>query len=356
MRQEQAERLRLQTEAARDLTRTLSPAELIDFVGSIDHQNEFATVLATIDLDHDYADEVTRSGLLDERPSVGDGVTALLWHLANRKHDLLATLWEQVVRENYGDHALLRVLLAMPTTTATWRLLERRSVTLKASYWRAIKPWSLPEDIATFEVAMKELLALGRADRVLMWLGSRRDMHLPAELIIRALRAIKPLLIGERYTMRSHYLGQLFRRLDDDGSCDRSELAELEWTFFEDLRFAEREPRYLPEELARSPEMFVRLIKACFRPDPESGIEAEEEASRESSQKAYGVLSDGRQLPGAQPDGTIDGATLEGWVKEALRLCKEAGRTRSGATKSVSCCHVPRECPVSCGRRNRPAR
>ena len=331
--QELAERARLQTEAARDLTRTLSPGAFVDFIGSIEHQNDLAAALTKIDLDQQYTDGVIRAGLLDKRRSVGDGVTTWLRHLENETPGLLSTLWEQTVTKNYGERAELRVLLAMPTTLDTWRLLERRSTALKAEYWRAMEPWWLTDDLPTFGVAMRELLEVGRADRVLSWLGSRREMPLPSELIIRALREIRPQLTSPAHTMQSHYLGQLFRRLDADNACERSTIAELEWLFFEDLRFSERKPRHLAEQVARSSEMFASLVKACFRPDPEAGLESEPEPSRETSRKAYGVLSGCGVLPGVQSDGMVDSVVLESWVKETLRLCRESGRALIGASK-----------------------
>ena len=328
-----AERARRQGEAVKDLVQAITPSEMVDFIVSVDQWNVLTKALAEADPPSDYLEEVLQTGLRDGRDRAGEAATLLLKYRALHCPGALGPVWNQVVGEDFGDCAEIRVLLAMPTTPETWRLLERRSTSLKTAYWEAMEPWQLPDDLPAFEVAMQELLKAGRAYRVLSWLGSRRDVQLPSELIIRSLHAIRQQLTGPGHTMQSHYLAQLFHRLDTDGACDRSEIAELEWLFFEDLRFAERKPRHLAEQLARSPEKFVLLVKLAFRPDDDAETELEPEASRETGMKAYGILGGCRLLPGTRPDSTIDGAVLEGWVKEALRLCKEAGRTRSGASK-----------------------
>jgi hypothetical protein len=72
------------------------------------------------------------------------------------------------------------------------------------------------------------------------------------------------------------------------------------------------------------------MLSAVFKPTEGSGViepePSDPEQARVVATQAYRLLELWNRIPGAQDDGTIDGAVLEAWIKEARILAKAAGR------------------------------
>jgi hypothetical protein len=132
--------------------------------------------------------------------------------------------------------------------------------------------------------------------------------------------------------MRAYYLGTIFDYLESDASVSEDEIAQLEWTYFQALRFSQHAPRNLHRALARRPTFFVDLIKALYLPD--TGVGEPPPPDPDKAQRiaghAWQILHDWATVPGSDNSGTIDGSVLDAWVKEARKLLFEAGRANFG--------------------------
>lgn len=110
----------------------------------------------------------------------------------------------------------------------------------------------------------------------------------------------------------------------------------MEWNYFEALQHSDRPPRTLRKALSTQPKFFVQLLSAVFFskdevvPDDPSAVD---EAARSAASHAFHVLEQWNRVPGSDDNGVIDVVALRAWVKEARRLCSEAGRADIGDSR-----------------------
>jgi len=109
----------------------------------------------------------------------------------------------------------------------------------------------------------------------------------------------------------------------------------LEWTYFNTLQHSDRPARTLHKALSAQPRFFVQLLSAVFHSKDEAPPDdpAEFERARAIATQAFRVLEEWKRVPGSDDAGVIDGAALEAWMKEARRLCTEAGRAEVGDSR-----------------------
>jgi hypothetical protein len=87
--------------------------------------------------------------------------------------------------------------------------------------------------------------------------------------------------------------------------------------------------------MSREPALFVEVLSALYRPDPEEGYEQEPDSEADTAQaraqaeRAYQLLSSWHLLPG-QRGQLVDGEALTTWVRSARTLCKDAKRAAIG--------------------------
>ena len=96
------------------------------------------------------------------------------------------------------------------------------------------------------------------------------------------------------------------------------------------LEHSRRPAKVLLRALSEQPSLFIEMLSAIFKPTEESGVVDPEpqdpEQARAVATQAYRLLELWNRIPGTRDDGTIDGAALEAWIKEARALAKAAGR------------------------------
>ncbi|MGA2054692.1 MAG: XRE family transcriptional regulator, partial [Bradyrhizobium sp.] len=93
---------------------------------------------------------------------------------------------------------------------------------------------------------------------------------------------------------------------------------------------SERKAKAIMSELATKPDLFVQLLAAVYKPSEDSGVvdplAENPEHARNIANQAYRLLRIWNVIPGTGADGSIDGARLEAWVKEARKLAHAIGR------------------------------
>ena len=128
-----------------------------------------------------------------------------------------------------------------------------------------------------------------------------------------------------------YYVVEIFKYLDGSGSVPEAEMAGLEWAHLPLFRFSDRHPRVLQNALSSSPQFFVELLCALYRPTKENGIEepvpADPERARAIARQAHDLFHAWRRLPGTTDDNVLDAGALE---KEARKLSAEVGRGQVG--------------------------
>lgn len=182
---------------------------------------------------------------------------------------------------------------------------------------------------------MRKLIEVGRARHALALAGRGEKEALPSDLLVELLQgALRQPFVGDgdgnEATMFQHYVAEILGMLDERDDVDRNALITLEWNYLQLLEHSRRPPKVLLRALSEQPTLFVQMLSAIFKPTEGSGVielePSDPEQARAVATQAYRLLELWNRIPGAQDDGTIDGAVLEAWIKEARILAKAAGR------------------------------
>jgi hypothetical protein len=155
-----------------------------------------------------------------------------------------------------------------------------------------------------------------------------------AETLEAAASELRPQEPAEnQMTMFQYYVEELLQRLDQSEDIPEERVARIEWRYLPLLIHSRRTKLTLHKAMTQVPELFVMVLRALYRPDPESGVveePAEGEANAEAmGTRAYHLLESWHLVPGS--DGAnVDPAILEEWVEKTRILCREIGRAAIG--------------------------
>lgn len=328
-------------EAALEIVTEVGVEGTLRFAESIGFPGLVGVAVAACSIDEPAKERLLRAALDEDTVHAETFALGMLDRLKqSRGEDWLRELFDRALSEGWTCPACTRIALALPASASLWDQVEA-DAELDRSYWSRVRSWTIGED-ADLDLVCRKLMRVGRTRFAIEILGNRLPGSAPtSDLLIRVLQSVldeQRVEGGDRSggdgSMFSYYVGLLFDRLDHDPDVDPSELARLEWAFFNVLKHSERPPRTLAKALATDPEFFVHLLSLVFLPAKDSGVEEPEPTDRDLAQRiatqAYEVLDDWSRVPGSDDDGTIDGATLEAWVKEARKLCAQVGRSVIG--------------------------
>src|SRR5580658_6368060 len=337
-----------QRKAAEDLLSELSPDQLFAFSATIHGHRDLGAAIARTAVPAEEKLALLKRGLTSDdqmEKEIGIGVLLGLAPTTERERERIAYLGVlgcRAVQESWGESAELHIVLNLPLSQATWRYVETRSPSLSKLYWASV-PKFLCKESADAAYVVDRLVNVGRACDAVHWLGLNiaQPIAQPIEssIVIKALCAAADSngaihVKQRRDPMFSYYVGLLLDRLEQNPNVSEAELAGLEWSYFQILRYSERPARLLHRALARDPKFFVELIKLLFRPAADSGIaepEPENLAQAQSMWKqAFHVLRDWSHIPGADDQRVIDPVALENWVTRARKLLAECGRGEIG--------------------------
>lgn len=228
---------------------------------------------------------------------------------------------------------LLAIAFVLDGNRSNWSLIASAGDDIDRAYWRRIGVFAVPES-ENLDWITAKFLEVDRGRAILSFVAGHDKVVANSELIVAIMR--HPSTI--RGSSNEHdnadggmfgwYVGKMFERLDAIGGLD-TEIAELEWVYFQALEHSERPPRSLHKALAEDPQFFVTLLKALYtstaEDEPELTGDAAELASNVASQ-AFNVLEGWHRVPGSDDEGNIDAEKLADWVRVARAACVAVGR------------------------------
>jgi transcriptional regulator with XRE-family HTH domain len=235
----------------------------------------------------------------------------------------------------WGDVALMTILRALPVARWTWDQVVRIGGEIETTYWKRAPVFWMSEDSEDVGYAIRRLIDVGRARHALPLTSRGAKVTLPTELLLEVLQeaARQPFEADGDHnepTMFQHYVTETLGILDERPDVDRNALITLEWNYLRLLEHSRRPAKVLLRALSEQPSLFIEMLSAVFKAKEESGVVDPEpkdpEHARTIATQAYRLLELWNRLPGTRDDGTIDGAVLEAWIKEARTLAKAAGR------------------------------
>ncbi|AUW47192.1 hypothetical protein CUJ84_pRLN3000054 (plasmid) [Rhizobium leguminosarum] len=255
----------------------------------------------------------------------------------NRGDGWVEALLAQVRESGATDDAILTILLALPVSSGTWSFAQQMGVNLETQYWKKAPILWVDEEPADTAFALNKLIEVGRARHAIHLVGlrSHKGMKLDSNLLVRTLKeaAQEPVdseTDGNEATMFQHYVAEILTDLDKREDLDTNEMLMLEWMYLPLLEYSQRPAKMIMRELASNPKLFMEMISAIYKPSDESGVvdevQLDPDRAKILAHKAFDLLRLWNVVPGTTDDGGIDQTTLEGWVREARRLARSAGR------------------------------
>jgi hypothetical protein len=244
-------------------------------------------------------------------------------------------LLRRVITEEWAPEEITRLLVILPSERRLWERLSEFGAAVEALYWskmQALLPLNSPGE--DFEYLAKKLIANGRAHDALRILVIGKDLvrgSLLAEALEAAVTQPRTQNSAEHQaTMFQYYVEELLQRLDQSGEIPDERLALIEWAYLPVLIHSQRTTLTLHKAMTQQPEVFVMVLRALYKPDPESGIVEEPTESNSNAQamamRAHDLLRSWHLVPGASGM-DVDAAVLEGWIEKTRLLCQEIGRT-----------------------------
>jgi transcriptional regulator with XRE-family HTH domain len=325
------------TAAACEIFTEVDVEGILRFARSVSYPGLVGVAVAASEIDEPAKERLLRAALDEDTVDAETLALGMLDRLRKERGETwLRELFDRAFAEYWTCSARTRIALALPASVSLWERMEA-DPELDRLYWTRVRYWTIGEDADPEHVCQK-LMRVGRTHLAIELLGNRLPESAPtSDLLIRVLRAMLDEQRAEGgnrsggdSSMFSYYVGVLFQRLDQDPHVDPSVLASLEWSFFNNLQHSERSPRTLAKALATDAGFFVQLLSLVSLPAKDSGVEEPEPTDRDLARRiatqAYEVLEDWSRVPGSDDAGTIDGAALDAWVKEARKLCAQAGR------------------------------
>ncbi|MEZ2142245.1 XRE family transcriptional regulator [Bradyrhizobium sp. DN5] len=271
----------------------------------------------------------------DKHQMFARGIVAT-WH-SSAGREWAEGLFDQAQREAWGDKALLTILLALPSTGWVWALASRAGENIEDSYWKRLNILWSKDDDADAAYAVEKLIEVGRARASVSFIGYHLHdgRKFASDLLVKALlEAARQPVEGELEmndrTMFQHYAQEIFKQLDEAEDVSTDRLAPLEWLYLPMFEHSKRKAKAIMSELATNPDLFVQLLTAVYKPSQDSGVVdppvENEEQARNIANQAYRLLRIWDVIPGTGADGSIDGAKLEAWIREARKLAHAKGR------------------------------
>jgi hypothetical protein len=208
---------------------------------------------------------------------------------------------------------------------------------VEAIYWKRVPIHSIRGESAEISHALGKLIEAGRARHGVHLVGyqTHQGTKVGSEVLVRLLlESARQPIEGELHNndkvMFQHYVAEILQQLDKATDVTTETMLQLEWVYLPLLEHSERPAKVITRELANNPGLFVQIICAVYKASVDSGVVAEVPADMQQAQnvatQAYRLLRLWNVIPGTAADGTIEGAKLEAWVKEARKLAHTAGR------------------------------
>ena len=245
----------------------------------------------------------------------------------------LERILEQVRNEGAEPSRIAEVYLCASADLETWRRLDGEAPEIQDTYWKRVPAFRLPrQDPNGMAIGAQRFLGAHRSLDLLgiLWLDDA-DRDLIVQILEQVPQDIaREVQEGRHPKVEGHLIAQLLKKLDDSCEITNEVIARLELLLIPLLR-RHRPHLAFHQEALKEPSLFADLISWAFRrSDEQTGEGVNEQEMRSRATLAHQILSGLRGLPGQLENGDVDPESLETWVNEARRLCKERVRAAIG--------------------------
>ncbi len=237
--------------------------------------------------------------------------------------------------DQFGNPEAAKFLLSLVADAELFEYLDSlKNEEIERAYWLNQNNW-MANDSKTLMYAAKKFSEFKRPISALNAMGKadKKD-PLPIKFIVELLDGLDLSKSNEPDTVRAdHYhIRKLFEDLHDRQGVDEDKMAEMEFKFlfvFDRLGHGVQ-PRFLYLAISKNPEVYMELIKSCYKSENEKIEENKQNSTKEHQrlvfENAYSILSNFNLIPGLQKDGSIIKNDLERWIETLRELATKSNR------------------------------
>ena len=239
---------------------------------------------------------------------------------------LVDALWPE-----YGEDTGVKLLCLSEFVRTTWTKVRELGVSVSVNYWTQVNPtWRQHNNEDTNYVVFR-LLEVNRALSALGYAyldWERVDSALIHRILTEMPNCDQVDFSGAHLDQYS--IEQAFKVLKERDALRRSEMARLEFLYFEIFWPETGKMPSLEEEIEANPELFCEAITLAFNRD--SSEEKVEPSDNElaMAEKAHKLLGSLSRIPGHEKDGNLSADKLTEWIRKAQQICTANGRRYSG--------------------------
>lgn len=247
-------------------------------------------------------------------------------------HEWIKNLVSDIQQIGFTGKAISNILIPINQTRQLWEFVSSLTKEIQDEYWQNIYPsfYHIPTEdkVLGVEMLMKHERFFSAIDICSHFL-EEISTNLLAELLKKAVTE----KASEPPSFRGYEIERIFEAIDNRKDLEKSILINLEWLYLPllDSYGTRRNPKVLEEELTRSPEFFIDVLKLIYIPKDKERIEEErkglsDEVIQNRAKQAYHLLHSWKKIPGLQSDNTIDKTVLMEWINKARKLAEEQSR------------------------------
>ncbi len=253
------------------------------------------------------------------------------------RNEVLKIIEQLKDEQKYSNEKIAFFLLPLFSDLELFKYVDALNDTeIEKVFWSNLTQlYTSDSKILTF--AIEKLVKYDRPLTVLNTLARARmdNDKLSTEFIVSTLEGINLAKYNEPENVRlDHYLiRDVFADLHTRDDVDENKMAEIEFNllFIFDKYGQGILPKYLYKAIAKTPSLYIDLIKSCFRPKDENLLEEKNDQMSVEQRKmifenAYSIISNFNLIPGLQEDGSIIEEELNSWIDEVRILADACGR------------------------------
>ena len=255
----------------------------------------------------------------------------MLFHTSN--WEPLERILELVKTEGADPGRVAAVYLCASADLEAWGRLNLETSEARDAYWRQVPAYRIPrQDPEAMAIGLQQLLGARRSPDLLgiLWLDDVEVERIVSVLEQLPLDIATEVQTGRRPKVEGYVIAKLLQKLDESPDITDEVIGRLEIPFISALS-RDRPNLAFYREVLNEPSLFGDLISWAYkRSDDQTEETIDEQEMRNRARIAHRVLSRLRGLPGQLEKGDIDPESLETWVSEVRRFCKEQARVVIG--------------------------
>lgn len=256
-----------------------------------------------------------------------------LMHGTKQPDDLAAFF--EVMKTALDRKVLRQIILLAPFDNQTWDFANALGGGVSEYYWQNVRVRRLRGQGKKINFSVNKLLEVGRPHATFELISSDLS-EMPLKTIYRILTDA----VTSRENFQADYIEEYsikkaIKHLDQSGEISVSDMAFLEFHYFE---FLEREDEAIPNlerQINDNPEVFAQLVAYAFKrsddkEDPKEFMAADESQTKFRAERAYRLLNQLKKIPSRDAQGKLDRERLITWINAVRSFLGTCARSVIG--------------------------